>query len=241
MNRNRSIGLLISCEHAGMDVPQKYTPLFAGHKSILHTHRGYDLGALLLAKHMAKALNGTLFYTPITRLLVDVNRSLRRRTLFSEYTKPLATWDKQSILNTYYHPYRERVHQAIKNKVNEDGQVLHIAVHSFTPVWKGAKRDVDIGLLYNPQRGIEKSCAVSWRKEILRLQPQWKVRMNQPYRGKPGGLCATMRREWGDSSYAGFELEINQNFVLSGDKRWEQLKKIVIQSVEKILSDFEKF
>ena len=36
-------------------------------------------------------------------------------------------------------------------------QVLHVAVHSFTPVLHGERRNADVGLLYDPARPRERA------------------------------------------------------------------------------------
>ena len=46
--------LVITCEHAGNMVPERYRPLFSGHEHLLPTHRGWDPGALLLAREMSE-------------------------------------------------------------------------------------------------------------------------------------------------------------------------------------------
>jgi len=52
--------LVISCEHAGHRVPAAYCAAFAGAEPLLRTHRGWDPGALVLARQMAGALGAPL-------------------------------------------------------------------------------------------------------------------------------------------------------------------------------------
>ena len=63
--------LFVTCEHAGNVVPKEYAALFVGHEHLLTTHRGWDPGALLLAREMAKRFAAPLYYDEITRLLAD--------------------------------------------------------------------------------------------------------------------------------------------------------------------------
>ena len=64
--------LIITCEHGGCEVPALYAPLFAGHEALLQTHRGWDMGALALARELARAFNAPLFSATTTRLLIDL-------------------------------------------------------------------------------------------------------------------------------------------------------------------------
>ncbi len=45
--------VLVSCEHAGNQIPAPYQALFANRQSLLTSHRGYDIGILPLARKLA--------------------------------------------------------------------------------------------------------------------------------------------------------------------------------------------
>ena len=49
--------------------PARYRALFVGHEHLLPTHRGWDPGALLLGREMAKRFGAPLYYDETTRLL----------------------------------------------------------------------------------------------------------------------------------------------------------------------------
>jgi predicted N-formylglutamate amidohydrolase len=42
--------LVITCEHGGNRIPIRYTDLFKANPVLLNTHRGFDPGALSMAK-----------------------------------------------------------------------------------------------------------------------------------------------------------------------------------------------
>ena len=105
--------LVVTCEHAGNVVPERYRPLFDGHEHLLPTHRGWDPGALLLAREMAERFHAPLYFDETTRLLVDLNRSVGNPELHSEATRHLSLRERREILEAYYHPHRKRVAAAI--------------------------------------------------------------------------------------------------------------------------------
>ena len=205
--------LIITCEHGGNEIPEEYEDLFSGYEKILLTHRGYDLGVLSLAEYFSKIFNVRLFKTNISRLLVDVNRSLWRRTLFSEITKKLNKDEKETILQKYYYPHRNVITEYIKTEATNGQKILHIALHSFTPLLNSKERAAEMGFLYNPERINEKEISRVWKKEIKKILPDWRLRYNYPYRGKPDGLTAHFRKIYLDDNYLGVELEINQKFI----------------------------
>ena len=48
-----SAGLVITCEHGGNRIPAPYRDLFHAHQALLDSHRGYDSGALIMARALA--------------------------------------------------------------------------------------------------------------------------------------------------------------------------------------------
>jgi predicted N-formylglutamate amidohydrolase len=198
----------LSCEHGGNQVPDQYQALFEGAQTVLDSHRGYDKGALELFEALRLAGVHYNVFSTTTRLLVDLNRSLHRRSLFSEYTRNLSNTEKQLILEHYYYPFRNAfMHEAL-SVVRQDESVFHVSVHSFTPVLNGEARNADIGLLYNPGHGIEKLIAISWKERLQKLLPRFVIRYNYPYLGKTDGHVASLRKALGNQ-YAGIEFELN--------------------------------
>lgn len=201
--------LVLTCEHAGNNIPARYKKLFKGADAVLKTHRGLDIGALTLAKHLKKKLRAPLFFNDISRLVVDNNRSITNRTLFSEFTRNLSSDEHEHILASYYFPHRDAVELHMKGLVKKGYQVLHIGVHSFTPVLNDKKRSCGIGLLYDPHRITEIDFARDWQRSLSKMGP-FKVKRNYPYWGHKDGFVTHLRRTFKTSDYIGIELEINQ-------------------------------
>lgn len=210
-----SWALLITCEHGGQAVPGDYAPLFADWGEVLASHRGFDPGALETARVLARAVNAPLLAAIVTRLLVDLNRSVGHPHLFSDATKALSPAQRQNILATHYHPHREAVARMVAEGLDSGRRVLHIASHSFTPRLDGVARHCDVGFLYDPGRAAEKAFCTQWMRELAGLDEALILRRNYPYRGAADGLATALRRRFGEG-YLGVELEVNQRFVLGG-------------------------
>lgn len=229
--------VLITCEHGGNRIPIRYHPLFAGFESMLQTHRGYDPGALALARELAKALAAPLFVSTISRLLIDLNRSIGHPMLYSEATRGAPGPVRRAILETYYLPYRNTVEASIADAIAGGSRVIHIASHSFTPTLDGNIRNADIGLLYDPARPGEVELCHRWQAQLKALAPKMKVRRNYPYTGKSDGLTAHLRRGFPAEVYVGIELEINQKHVLNGGRQWRVLRGRVIEALRRAMKD----
>ena len=226
-----SIQLLFTCEHGGNEVPAEYQMFFTGHKDVLQTHSAYDIGALELARYLADGFSVPLYESTITRLLVDLNRSGTHKKLFSAVTKVLPPFLKQNILQNYYLPHWKRIESRIADSIKDKRKVIHIGVHSFTPVLNGNERKTDIGLLYDPRRKSEKNFCVMWKYVMEYKHPRMKVRFNYPYLGSSDGLVTSSRKRFPEESYLGIELEINQKFPLGDEKYWMVLQNDIYSSL----------
>ncbi|TCO09115.1 N-formylglutamate amidohydrolase [Natronoflexus pectinivorans] len=200
--------VFLSCEHGGNVVPPSYQSLFSDAEEVLNSHRGWDIGALELFNVLRQCESHFSDYSVVTRLLVDLNRSLHRKTLFSEFTRNLDNAEKGQILTELYHPFRNRFFKSVSEVTAKGADVFHVSVHSFTPVLNGDVRNADIGLLYNPSHAKEKEIAGQWKLMLKRYLPHFNIRFNYPYLGKTDGHVAPLRIAFGEH-YNGIEFELN--------------------------------
>jgi predicted N-formylglutamate amidohydrolase len=201
---------LVTCEHGGNGVPRSLKKLFAPHAALLASHRGWDAGALQFAKRLANALDAPLHYSTTSRLVVDLNRSVHHRGLFSDITRELDKAARQRLLDAHYHPYRAGVIAAIDAQLARGHRVVHLSAHSFTPCLNGVARAADISFLYDPKRRAELLLCDAWRRALAVASPGMRVRRNYPYRGDADGLTTLLRRRYGAKQYLGIEVELNQ-------------------------------
>ncbi|HNP08610.1 MAG TPA: N-formylglutamate amidohydrolase [Cyclobacteriaceae bacterium] len=205
-----SYALLITCEHAGKLVPKKYKSLFSNSENVLNSHEGWDPGAWDVAQYLGKRLNTTPIGCHTTRLLIETNRSLNSAQLFSRYTAHLNDNEKDILINEIYYPYRQLVQLKIEQLPKP---VLHLSIHSFTPVYHGKKRKVELGLLYDPERPSEHHFCQNLQNELTSIVDDIKVRHNEPYLGIDDGFTSYLRSIYGDNQYLGIEIEISQKFI----------------------------
>ena len=227
--------LVISCEHGGRDVPPAYAALFRGHEALLDTHRGWDPGALDLAQQMADAFAVPLHAATTTRLLIDLNRSIGHRQLYSEFTRGLDRVRREAIVRDHYRPHRDAVETRIGQLIEAGCRVIHVASHSFTPSLNGVVRRADLAWLYDPRRPGEVRLAGQWLAAVAALAPGLALRRNYPYQGRGDGLTALLRTRHGDTDYVGIELEVNQRFVAAGGQPWQAVRTALIESLATVL------
>jgi predicted N-formylglutamate amidohydrolase len=229
---------LITCEHGGNRIPPSYLGCFAGQQALLQSHRGYDPGALAMARELARALAAPLLYSTISRLLVDLNRSPAHPRLHAEPIRALPDAVRADIVRKHYLPFRSRAERAIRRAIEDGGRVIHLSSHSFTPVLDGVVRQADVGLLYDPARPGEAALCREWQACLGHRAPGLRVRRNYPYTGKSDGLTAYLRRRFAADRYLGIELEINQLIVTSGGDAWQRLRQDLVASLLEGLAHF---
>lgn len=222
---------LVSCEHGGNRIPALYRSLFRGCDALLDSHRGYDRGALLMARGLANAFGAPLVTSTISRLLVDLNRSIGHPRVFSAATRGAPASLRAKIAEQYYWPYRLQVERLVRQSVSRGRRVIHISSHSFTPVLDGKVRSADVGLLYDPARRAEAELCARWKASLEALAPRLQVRRNYPYAGKGDGLTSHLRQRFTPIAYVGIELEINQRITAAGGRPWTALRSVLIDSL----------
>jgi predicted N-formylglutamate amidohydrolase len=185
-------------------------------------------GSRALARLLARGLKASLHVGKFSRLLVDLNRSAHHRAVFSVVSREFDVSEKRNILARYYFPYRKAVEAEIARHTAAGRFVLHLSVHSFTPVLGGVERSADIGLLYDPTRREEQKYCARVSSTLRRIDPALRVRRNYPYRGTADGFTTHLRRRFPGNRYAGIELEVNQRYPRRGGGRWRRLQASIL-------------
>ncbi len=225
--------IVITCEHGGHDIPDEFREIFNDAPD-LQTHLAYDIGALDLFHVLEEKYADFSASSSTSRLLVELNRSLHHPKLFSIFTRNLPLKTRQAILNEYYFPYRNSIIQEIKNLIKHHHQVIHIGIHSFTPMLGDQVRNCDIGLLYDPRRPEEKVFCKQWKSAMIANTPNIKIRFNYPYLGTADGLTTTLRQTF-PAHYLGIELEVNQKYA-NDNKMEDGIKHMLLHSLAEVLN-----
>jgi predicted N-formylglutamate amidohydrolase len=220
--------VILSCEHAGNKVPENLRYLFRSEPNVLETHRGWDIGAWKLAQFLSTSLNAPLLGCHTTRLLIEANRSPTSAELFSPFSSVLQDAEKEKLVRDFYLPYRNQIQNLVEQVTKP---VLHLSIHSFTPVWNGVERAVDIGILFDPERPSESNFSHRLKRGLEKALPHLITKCNEPYKGTDDGVTTWLRNILPDSAYAGIEIEVNQKFALS----LNTIQREIAQSIQSAL------
>lgn len=222
--------LVLTCEHAGNTIPEKFKSLFEPFLADLNTHRGIDFGALDLFNFLVPLASYNAHETT-SRLLIELNRSLRHKDLFSNISKTLPSHEKQMLIDTLYKPYRNETEGKISEYILSGEKVLHLSIHTFTPVFNGHERPCDIGILYDSKQKKERKFAETFKLK-LEKGSDLRIRFNYPYKGSSDGFTTYLRKKF-PRNYLGIELEVSQKFV-HGNIMNKQIKDLIYRKVQSL-------
>lgn len=184
-----------------------------------------------MARALAGAFRAPLVTSTISRLVVDLNRSIGHPQLFSAATRGAPATARDAIVAQHYRPYRAQVERLVRQSLSRGRRVIHISSHSFTPELDGKVRRADVGLLYDPGRHGEAELCARWKSSLAAFAPELRVRRNYPYAGKGDGLTSCLRLLFPHGAYIGIELEVNQSMVFATGRRWTTLRRVLIDSL----------
>ena len=176
-------------------------------------------------------MDAPLVASTVSRLLVDLNRSIGHPQLFSAATREAPPALRAAIVERHYRPYRAQVERLVGRLVAGGRRVVHISSHSFTPELDGRLRRADVGLLYDPRRRREAGLCARWKASLGAIAPDLRVRRNYPYAGKGDGLTSHLRLQFPQDAYTGIELEINQGIVAAAGRRWTAVRGVLVDSL----------
>lgn len=226
---------IVTCEHGGNRIPAPYRAYFSGYVDLLRSHRGYDPGALPMARAFASALSAPLCYSTVSRLLIELNRSPHHLRLYSEISKAMPPQLKSEIADRYYRPYRTEIENRIAQALRQGLRAIHLSSHSFTPELDGEVRNADVGLLYDSKRPDEAALCRRWQTALRRHAPALRVRLNYPYSGSSDGLTAALRKRFAPDMYIGIELELNHLHAQRGGRHWRALHTVLVDTFRQAL------
>ena len=174
---------MIVCDHAGNAVPAALRDLGLP-PAELSRHIGWDIGAAGLSEALGAALGATTIMQRYSRLVIDCNRSPGvpgSIPPISEHTPipgnvGLTEADRAARVAEIFKPYHDRIAALLDARGAAGRRTIYIAMHSFTPVFKGESRAMEVGVLYNRDTRLALILL-----DLLRAEGDLTVGDNAPY------------------------------------------------------------
>jgi predicted N-formylglutamate amidohydrolase len=193
--KSDKFAVVITAEHASMELPPREdgTALEWPKEDawLLGTHWSYDIGSYDFGKELSAALGGVpSIYSRFSRLFLDPNRPLDSETLFRDVAEGkkimlnagLSEREKERRLALCYRPYHQALAELMRKEDEQKKVNVVVSVHSFTPLYEGQPRKVEIGVLFDRDSTIAEKVTAQLTKE------GFDARLNEPWSGKVTAL-----------------------------------------------------
>ena len=186
-NATGTHSVLLVCEHASAQIPEEFGGLGLSDAQ-LKSHIAWDPGALETARGISKRLNATLVHSRVSRLVYDCNRPPDAASAMPERSEDtrvpgnqdLTPDQKAARVDRFYRPFETLLSVALDAR--SDVQAL-VTIHSFTPVFRGETRSVEVGILHDDDRRFADA--------ILSVASGYAIARNAPY-GPEDGVTHTL-------------------------------------------------
>ena len=202
---------VLVCEHASNRLPRRLGSLGVP-ASELERHIAWDLGAEHVARRLSRLTDAPLVLQRYSRLAYDCNRppdSADAMPEISETTaipgnRNLSPADKLARIGEIYRPFHAAVAELLDGRAAGGVRSLVVSIHSFTPVYKGERRAVELGILFDRDQRLPE-----------RLMPCFATvdaRYNEPY-GPGDGVLHTLNLHAAPRGLAHAMIEIRNDFL----------------------------
>ncbi|MCL2428444.1 MAG: N-formylglutamate amidohydrolase [Alphaproteobacteria bacterium] len=184
LNEQGASDLLLTADHAGRRIPLRLGTLGLP-ASELDRHIAWDIGVAGLTEALSAALDATAVLQTYSRLVIDCNRGPGVDSsvpTVSETTeipgnRGLSPEQRTARQREIFEPYHARIRELLDARLRARRRTVLVAVHSFTPVFKGERRAVEVGVLSNRDRRL-----AAIMLDLLRTDGDLGVGDNEPYR-----------------------------------------------------------
>jgi predicted N-formylglutamate amidohydrolase len=175
--------LILVCEHASNAFPAQWGDLGLSTDQRA-AHIAWDPGALGLAENLAQSLDATLVEARVSRLIYDLNRPPHSKGAMPQTSEihevagnhNLTATDRLARTNAIYQPFHNALRTLIAGRLAQ-GQIPQIiTIHSFTPVYHGAPRDVEFGVIHDADATLANAIV-----QEAKARTPLKTEINSPY------------------------------------------------------------
>ena len=224
----------LTCDHAGRRIPKVLGDMGLA-AAEFERHIAWDIGMAAVSRRVSDALDAPLVEQVYSRLVIDCNRDPTVPSSIPEISEltpipanvGISPAARQARIEEIFLPYHTAIASLLDRRAAEGRETLLVAMHSFTPVFKGFVRPWHVGALYNRDPGLARILMDLFRKEGDLV-----VGDNEPYHVSDAtdyGIPVHGERR----KIPHVELEIRQDLIAdeTGQRAWaERLIRLLPQA-----------
>ena len=206
--------VILVCEHASRLLPKALGTLGLS-EDALSSHIAWDPGALAVSRLMARSLDATLIFQRFSRLVYDCNRPPDSPAAMPEKSEVfdisgnvgLDQAARDARTEALYLPFRDRLSRLVRGRVEAGRAPVIVTMHSFTPVYFGLPRAVEIGILHDSDSRLADAMLTAAGAGSL-----YDIRRNEPY-GPQDGVTHTLREHGVSQGVPNVMIEVRNDLI----------------------------
>jgi predicted N-formylglutamate amidohydrolase len=208
---------LLICEHASNAVPTSLGTL--GLQALdFERHIAYDMGTAGVTAALSKMLDCAAVMQRYSRLVYDCNRAPESPGAMPEKSEVfdipgnvgLLPRQKLARVREIYRPFMRAIDDVIDDRTCRGQSTIVISIHSFTPVYFGNRRAVEVGLLFQHHDALA--------RKLLHAFPGFDTQLNDPY-GPEHGVMHLMNQIAAPRGLPHLMLEIRNDLITTGEQQ----------------------
>ena len=231
----------LTADHAGRVIPKALGQLGVSDAE-MQRHIAWDIGIAAVTEHLSELLDATAVLQTYSRLVIDCNRDPSWPSAMPEISEHtaipgnlnLSADAKAARVKAIFKPYHDRIGGLLDARAQR--RTLLIAMHSFTPSFKGESRAMHVGMLYNKDPKLALILL-----DLLRQEGDLVVGDNAPY-------AVTADSDYGVPTHGEkrglphVEVEIRQDLITTpeGQQAWAQRFARLLTAADTALKTMSK-
>lgn len=228
--------VVLLCEHASNHIPDKYRGLGLSPED-RESHAAWDPGARELTCLLSQELDAVAVMSRVSRLVYDCNRppeapsAIPKKSELIEVPGNICLSDelRAARVNEVYAPFCGEVDKVLNARGSD---TVIVTIHSFTPVFFGKPRAVEIGLLHDDDTRL-----VDAMLEQANLVPDRRIERNEPY-GPQDGVTHSLKLHALTRGMANVMIEVRNDLMRNREgvvKVAEEVLSLLLPAMKKIV------
>jgi predicted N-formylglutamate amidohydrolase len=173
----------LACDHAGRVFPRRLGRLGLPEPETLR-HIAWDIGIGAVGQYLSRLLDAACVRQRYSRLVIDCNRDPAVPSSIPEISETteipgnrgLTAAARRARREAVFEPYHRQIAAMLDRRAAAGRSTALVALHSFTPVFKGAARPWHAAVLFNRDPRLAHALA-----ELLRAEGGLVIGENEPY------------------------------------------------------------
>lgn len=186
VNAGGSSPVLLVCDHASRFVPRALGGTLGLDEADMSRHIAYDIGIAAVSEELSRRLDAPLILSSFSRLVIDPNRTPGIASSIPGESDGIAIPRNLEMAEgeaaareaTFFRPYHAAIARLIEAKIAAGEEPAFVSMHSFTPMFGGAQRPWQVGILWNQDPRLPVPLMQAYRARGLTVGD------NEPYTGR---------------------------------------------------------